>query len=292
VKTFETLKLELNDGLLWLTLNRPEKLNAFTVTMANELIEAFAAVSEDDAVRVVIVTGAGKAFCAGMDLSKDGNVFGLNESLSPTLADLDDRYDDPDIVNGLRDSGGRVAMAIMACKKPIIAAINGAAVGIGATMTLSMDVRIASDQARIGFVFGRVGIVPEACSTWLLPKLVGISQALEWFYRADVFSAQEGERGGLIRSVVPAARLHVAAESLARSFFQGKSAVSAALTRQMVYRNSGQPDPVLAHKIESLGVFYASQRDGQEGVAAFRERREPSFADLPSKDMPPYYPWW
>lgn len=292
MKTFETLKLELDDGLLWLTLNRPEKLNAFTVKMANELIDAFAAISEDDAVRVVIVTGAGKAFCAGMDLSKDGNVFGLDENLSPTLADLDERYDDADIVNGLRDTGGRVAMAIMACKKPVIAAINGAAVGIGATMTLSMDVRIASDQARIGFVFGRVGIVPEACSTWLLPKLVGISQALEWFYRADVFSAQEGVRGGLIRSVVPAARLHVAAESLARSFFQGKSAVSAALTRQMVYRNAGQPDPVLAHKIESLGVFYASQRDGKEGVAAFRERREPRFDSLPSTDMPPYYPWW
>jgi enoyl-CoA hydratase/carnithine racemase len=289
---YETLKLEPDNGVLWLTLNRPDKLNAFTVTMANELIDAFAAISEDDTVRVVIVTGAGRAFCAGMDLTRDGNVFGLDESLEPSLADLNDRYDDPAIVHGVRDTGGRVAMAIMACKKPVIAAINGPAVGIGATMTLAMDIRIASDAARMGFVFGRVGIVPEACSTWLLPKLVGMSQALEWLFRADVFDAEEGRRGGLIRSVVAADKLHAEAEALARSFIDGKSAVSAALIRQMIYRNAGQPDSVLAHKIESLGVFYASQLDGKEGVAAFLERRPPQFTARPSTDMPPYYPWW
>jgi enoyl-CoA hydratase/carnithine racemase len=144
----------------------------------------------------------------------------------------------------------------------------------------------------MGFVFARVGIVPEACSTWLLPKLVGISQALEWLYRADVFDAEEGRRGGLIRAVVPADRLRAEVEAFARGFIDGKSAVSAALVRQMIYRNSGQPDPVLAHKIESLGVFYASQLDGKEGVAAFLERRPPRFTARPSTDMPPFYPWW
>jgi enoyl-CoA hydratase/carnithine racemase len=288
---YETLKLESDNGVLWLTLNRPSKLNAFTVTMAHELIDAFTAISEDDAVRVVIVTGAGRAFCAGMDLSRDGNVFGLDESLTPSLSDLNGRYDDPAIIHGVRDTGGRVAMAIMACKKPVIAAINGPAVGIGATMTLSMDIRVASDSARMGFVFGRLGIVPEACSTWLLPKLVGISQALEWMYRADVFDAEEGKRGGLIRSVVPADKLRVEANLLARSLIDGKSAVSAALVRQMIYRNAGQPDPLVAHKIESLGVFYTSQQDGKEGLAAFRERRTPQFPARPSADMPPFYPW-
>lgn len=292
MRTYETLMLELNDGVLWLTLNRPEQLNAFTVTMANELIEAFTEISDDDSIRAVIVTGAGRAFCAGMDLSREGNVFGLDESLKPSMLDLEERYDDPAIVNGVRDTGGRVAMAILACRKPVIAAINGPAVGIGATMTLAMDIRIASDAARVGFVFSRVGIVPEACSTWLLPKLVGISQTLEWLYRADVFDAEEGRRGGLIRRVVPAGELHAEAETLARGLIDGKSAVSAAMIRQMVYRNAGQPDPLLAHKIESLGVFYASQGDGKEGVAAFLERRPPQFTGRPSTDMPPFYPWW
>ena len=289
---YETLHLAVADGILLLTLNRPHKLNAFTVTMANELIQAFGEASEDDAVRVVIVTGAGRAFCAGMDLSRENNVFGLDESLSPTLSDLDQSWDDPRIVNGVRDTGGRLALAILACKKPVIAAINGPAVGIGATMTLSMDIRIASEDARFGFVFVRVGIVPEACSTWLLPRLVGVSQALEWLYRADVFDATEAERGGLVRRVVPSDRLLDEAKGLARGFIDGKSAVSAALVRQMVYRNAGQPDPLQAHKIESLGVFYASQHDGREGVAAFLERRDPQFTSRASADMPPFYPWW
>jgi enoyl-CoA hydratase/carnithine racemase len=289
---YETLHLLHDDGLLWLTLNRPDRLNAFTLTMANELIDAFDAASADDAVRVVVVTGAGRAFCAGMDLSSNGNPFGLDESLAPTLRDLDERFDDPRIVHGVRDSGGRVALAILNCTKPVIAAINGAAVGIGATMTLSMDVRLASDAARIGFVFGRIGIVPEACSSWLLPRLVGISQALEWLYRADVFDAHEAQRGGLVRSVVAAERLHAEAEQLARSFIDGKSALSAALMRQMVYRNAAQPDPVWAHKIESLALFHASVADGKEGVAAFRERRAPQFRSRVSADLPAFYPWW
>lgn len=238
-----------------------------------------------------MVTGSGRAFCAGMDLSGDGNVFGLHESLRPTLRDLEERYDDPAIVRGVRDSGGRVALAILACRKPVIAAINGPAVGIGAMMTLSMDVRIASDAARMGFVFGRVGIAPEACSTWLLPKLGGVSQALEWLYRADVFDAQEALRGGLVRSVVPADQLKAEATRIARSFIDGKSPVSAALIRQMVYRNSAQPDPTFAHKIESLAMFYTSLADGKEGVAAFLERRAPAFEGKASV-LPGFFPWW
>jgi enoyl-CoA hydratase/carnithine racemase len=288
---YETLQLTNDDGVLWLTLDRPDKLNAFTVTMANELIDAFTAVNADDRVRVVVVTGAGRAFCAGMDLSSEGNVFGLDETMQPTLRDLDERFDDPAIVKGVRDTGGRVALAILACRKPVIAAINGAAVGIGATMTLSMDVRIAADTARMGFVFGRVGIAPEACSTWLLPKLVGLSQALEWLYRADVFDAQEALRGGLVRSVVPADQLKAEAAKLARSFIDDKSPVSAALIRQMVYRNSAQPDPVFAHKIESLAMFHTSIADGKEGVAAFLERRPPRFQGKAST-LPDFHPWW
>jgi len=288
---YETIRLRHDNGILWLTLHRPATLNAFTVQMAGELIHAFESASDDDAVRVVIVTGEGKAFCAGMDLGSGGNVFGLDESLSPTLADMEQRLGDPDIANGVRDTGGRVALAIMACKKPVIGAVNGAAVGIGSTMLLSMDVRLASDQARFGFVFGRVGIAPEACSTWLLPRIVGVSQALEWFYRADVFDAQEALRGGLLRAVVPAAGLRAEAERIARGFISGRSAVSAALTRQMVYAGLGTHERDQAHRLESLAVFYTSQKDGREGVAAFRERREPRFTSTPSKDMPPFYPW-
>src|SRR5271154_4300389 len=198
--TYETLDDALDDGILILTLNRPDQLNAFTVTMANELIAAFGRASEDDDVRAVVVTGAGRAFCAGMDLSVPGNVFGLDESLAPSLADME-RLTDPAILNGVRDTGGRVTLAIYDCKKPVIAAINGAAVGIGATMTLAMDFRLASDKARIGFVFGRLGIVPEACSTWFLPRIVGLEQAMEWIYSADVFDAEEAKRGRLVRSV-------------------------------------------------------------------------------------------
>jgi enoyl-CoA hydratase/carnithine racemase len=201
---YQQIGYALDDGLLTITLNRPEQLNAFTPQMAAELIDAFERASREDAVRAVIVTGAGKAFCAGMDLSATGNVFGLDESLAPTLADMHDRLDDPAIVHGVRDTGGRVALAIFECTKPVIGAVNGAAVGVGATMTLPMDIRLASEKARIGFVFGKVGIVPEACSSWFLPRIVGISQALEWVYSADIFDAEEARRGGLVRAVYPA----------------------------------------------------------------------------------------
>lgn len=290
--SYTTLDYAVADGILTLTLNRPEQMNSFTVEMANELVDAFGRASEDDAVRAVVVTGAGKAFCAGMDLSKAGNVFGLDETQTPGLADMRERLDDPAIFDGVRDTGGRVTLSIFACKKPVIAAINGAAVGIGATMTLAMDVRLASEKARIGFVFGRIGIVPEACSSWFLPRIVGISQALEWTYSADILSAEEARAGGLVKVVYPPDQLLVEAHRLAKKFTENRSPVGIALTRQMMYRNSAQPHPVEAHRIDSLAMFYTSLTDGKEGVASFLEKRGARFASKASTDMPDFYPEW
>lgn len=288
---YETLRYEVADEVLTLWLSRPENLNAFTVTMADELVAAFDRASADDGVAAIVVTGEGRAFCAGMDLSSDGNVFGLDEAQRPTMADVTDRFDDPAIVDGIRDTGGRVSLAIYRCTKPVIAAINGAAVGIGATMTLPMDVRIASEKARIGFVFGRLGIVPEACSTWFLPRIVGISRALELVYSADILDATQALDVGLVREVVPADDLLPTAYALARTFVDGRSQVATALMRQMMYRNAAQPDPVVAHQVESLAMFYASIGDGKEGVAAFLEKRPAEFTAHASTDMPPFYPW-
>ncbi len=286
---YRTIRWEVEDRILTLTLDRPDQLNAFTVEMANELVDAFGRASQDDAVGAVVVTGAGRAFCAGMDLSRPGNVFGLDESLRPTLADLDARFEDPAIVTGVRDTGGRVTLAIYDCRKPVIAAINGAAVGIGATMTLAMDIRLASEKAKIGFVFGKLGIVPEACSSWFLPRLVGPQQALEWVLSAEIFDAAEGQRGGLIRSVHAPDDLLGAAYALARKFIDGRSPVAVALARQMLLRNAAQPHPLAAHRIDSLAMFYTSLGDGKEGVAAFLEKRDPAFTGRAS-DMP-FYPW-
>jgi enoyl-CoA hydratase/carnithine racemase len=288
---YETLRYEVADGILTLWLHRPDSLNAFTVTMANELIHAFERASVDDDVAAIVVTGTGRAFCAGMDLSSVGNVFGLDETQQPSMADMAERFEDPVIVDGVRDTGGRVSLAIYRCTKPTIAAINGAAVGIGATMTLPMDVRIASEKARIGFVFGRLGIVPEACSTWFLPRIVGISRALELVYSADILDASQALEAGLVRQVVPVDDLLPTAYALAERFVRGKSQVATALMRQMLYRNSAQPDPVTAHQVESLAMFYASLGEGKEGVAAFREKRDPDFTARTSTDMPPFYPW-
>ncbi len=288
--TYKTLTWEVADRVLTLTLNRPDQLNAFTVEMAHELIDAFERASEDDAVGAVVVTGAGRAFCAGMDLSSSGNVFGLDESLRPTLADMRERRDDPAIRDGVRDTGGRVTLAIYNCKKPVIGAINGAAVGIGATMTLAMDIRMASEKARIGFVFGKLGVVPEACSSWFLPRLVGPQQALEWVLSAEIFDAAEGLRGGLLRSVHPPEELLSAAHALARKFIDGRSPVAVALARQMMLRNSAQPHPTAAHEVDSLAMFYTSLGDGKEGVAAFLEKREPRF-DGRASQMPAFFPW-
>lgn len=289
---FQTIRYEVSEGLLTITLNRPDQLNAFTTQMAEELIQAFNQASDDAEVRAVIVTGAGKAFCAGMDLAVPGNVFGLDETQKPQLQDMHERLNDPAIVKGVRDTGGRVTLAIFNCTKPVIGAINGAAVGIGATMTLAMDVRLASEKARIGFVFGRIGIVPEACSSWFLPRIVGISQALEWVYTADIFDAAEAKRGGLVKDVFASEQLLDEARRLAKRITDNRSAVAVALARQMLYRNSAQPHPLAAHQVDSLAMFYTSVGDGKEGVASFLEKRAPEFKTQVPRDLPPFYDEW
>jgi enoyl-CoA hydratase/carnithine racemase len=226
-----------------------------------------------------------------MDLSAEGNVFGLDETASPTPADLRDRLHDPDIEDGVRDTGGKVTLAIQALPKPVIAAINGAAVGIGATMTLAMDIRMASTTARVGFVFGRLGIVPEACSSWFLPRLVGVSRALEWTYAAEILSPDEALDGGLLRSVVEPDALLDKAYELARRFVAGRSPVATALTRQMMWRNAAQPHPLEAHRIDSLAMWWTSVHDGKEGVAAFKDKRSPAFTSSASRDLPEWLPW-
>lgn len=288
---YQTLDWRVDAGILTLTLNRPEQLNAFTVQMANEIADAFGRASEDDAVRAIVVTGAGRAFCAGMDLSVGGNVFGLDDNLRPTVEDMHERFDDPEIVRGVRDTGGKVTLAIYDCKKPVIAAINGPAVGIGATMTLAMDIRLASQKARIGFVFGKIGIVPEAASSWFLPRLVGMQQALEWIYSAEIFDAEEAQRGGLVKAVYAPEVLLDEAYKLARKFTENRSPVSTAFIRQMLWRNSALPSPLEAHRIDSLAVFYTQLTDGKEGIRAFLDKRAPEFAGKASQ-MPPIYPWW
>jgi enoyl-CoA hydratase/carnithine racemase len=289
--TYQTIRYEIDAEILTITLDRPDRLNAFTTRMADELEDAFRRASDEDEVRAVVVTGAGPAFCAGMDLSVGGNVFGLDETRTPTLAELREGFDEPDIRVGIRDTGGRVALSIFECRKPVIAAINGAAVGVGATMTLAMDVRLASDQARIGFVFGRIGITPEACSTWFLPRIVGMSRALEWCLAADVLSAEEAVASGLVRSVHAPDALLDAAYALARKFVRNRSAVGVALTRQMLYRNSAARHPRDAHLVESLSVLATSRADGKEGVQAFLEKRDPQFRSAASRDMPAFAAW-
>ena len=288
---FNTLRYEVEDHILTLTLNRPEHMNAFTVEMAQELIDAFDRASNDDKVRVVVVTGEGKAFCAGMDLSADGNVFGLDETLLPDMADMEARCAGDGKIDGVRDTGGLVALAIYECNKPVIAAINGAAVGIGATMTCAMDIRLASQKARIGFVFNKIGITPEACSSWFLPRIVGIPKALEWVYTAEIISADDALAGGYVKAVVPPEQLLDEAYTLARRIAK-HSPVAIAMSRQMMYRNAAQPHPIEAHKVDSLAIFYASQKSGKEGVTAFLDKREAVFEDRTSADMPAFYPWW
>ncbi len=288
---YNTIDYQAKDFILTLTLHRPEQLNAFTVEMAHELVHAFDRASADDAVRAIVVTGAGRAFCAGMDLSIEGNVFGLNEQLRPSMQDMDDRLDDPEILDGVRDAGGLVTLAIYRCTKPVIAAINGAAVGIGATMTCAMDIRLASVHARIGFVFNKIGIVPEACSSWFLPRIVGISRALEWVYSAEILKPEEALAAGFVKAVVPADELLDTAYRIAAKIAT-HSPVAVALTRQMMYRNAAQPDPMAAHKVDSLAMFYTSMTGGKEGVASFLEKRPANYTDKVSKGLPDFYPWW
>lgn len=284
------LRTELENGVLTVWLNRPDKLNAFTVAMANELESLFRAVNSSDDVKAIVVTGEGRAFCAGMDLAAEGNPFGLDESVSPTLDDMVD-LEDPELIRGVRDTGGRVSLALFDCTKPVIAAINGPAVGIGATMTLPMDIRLAGESARIGFVFAKLGIVPEAASSWFLPRIVGLGKALEWVHTARIISPAEALDGGLVAATYPDADLLGQAQGLALEISRNRSPVATALTRQMMLRSSALDHPADAHRIDSLAMFWTSVGDGREGAKAFIEKREPRFTSS-VRDMPSFYPWW
>lgn len=287
---FTTIRHEVEDGILTVTLDRPDNLNAFTVEMADELERTFVEVDDRDDVRAVIVTGAGRAFSVGMDLSRPGNAFGLDESLRPTLEDMSD-LDDTGL-RDVRDTGGRVTLAIHGCRKPVIAAVNGVAAGIGTTMTLAMDARLSSTAGRFGLVFGKIGVTPEAASTWFLPRIVGLPTALDLVYSADILDAAQAVECGLVRSVHEPGELLPAARALADRWTKGRSPVATALARQMMCRNSALEDPADAHRVDSLSMFYMSIGDGAEGVAAFREKREPRFCASASNDMPPFYEEW
>ena len=275
---YETLLTELRDGVLTVTLNRPERLNAFTTQMMHDLLALFDAVDADDDVRVVVVTGAGRGFCAGADLGGGGGTFDASR------VEPQEEH---------RDGGGRVTLRIFACRKPVIAAINGPAVGVGATMTLPMDIRIASEEARFGFVFCRRGIVPEAASSWFLPRVVGISQAIEWVATGRVFPASEALVGGLVSRVVPPSELLTVAHGIAREIAEHTSAVSVALARQMMWRMLGAAHPMEAHRVDSKAIWAMGRSpDAYEGVQSFLEKRPPRFTMKVSRDMPEFFPWW
>lgn len=272
---------DVEDRILTITMDRPEQLNAFTDQMKREMIDAFDRSDADDNIRAVIITGRGRGFCAGADLSG-----------GPSTFDATSRGRAADI-STYRDGGGELTLRIFDSKKPVIAAINGPAVGVGLTMTLAMDIRLASEQARMGFVFARRGIVPEACSTWFLPRIVGISQALEWVYSGRVFNAQEALAGRLVRSVYPHEELLPAARAIAKEIVDNTAPISVALGRQMLWRGLTGDHPMKAHMADSRGILYLGQSaDVKEGVAAFLEKRAPNFKGSVSKDLPDLFPWY
>ena len=292
---FSEIRYEVEDGVCTVTLNRPDRLNAATTTMLRELGEAWDRADADDAVRAIIVTGAGRAFCAGADLGSGGATFDYSSRASAGAAPAPRRPTARK--NGSaedhRDGGGRVTLRIFDMKKPVIAAINGPAVGFGITLTLPMDIRIASSAARIGFVFARRGVVPEACSTWFLPRLVGMSQAAEWVYTGRVFGAEEALAGRLVSRVVAPDALLPAARALAREIADNTSAVSVTLARQMMWKLLGADHPMDAHLLDSQAMFWTGRSaDAREGIAAFLEKRPARFPLRPSADLPPFYPWW
>lgn len=277
---FQEISYDTSERVATITLNRPERMNSFTVRMCHELLAAFDRADEDDDVRVVIVTGAGKAFCAGADLGSGGGTFDGSQAGSRRTVDTH------------RDEGGLVSLRIYEMKKPVIGAINGAAVGVGISMTLPMDVRIAAAGAKIGFVFARRGIVPEAASSWFLPRLVGFQQAAEWTYTGRIFTAEEALAGRLVGRVVPANEVVPVARALAREIADNTSAVSVALTRSMLWSMLGASSPMEAHRIDSKCIFWMGKSpDAYEGVKSFLEKRPPAFQMKPSADMPPFYPW-
>jgi enoyl-CoA hydratase/carnithine racemase len=291
MSVYETIETAVDEGILTITLSRPDRLNAFTPVMMKELIAALDAADADDAVRAVIMTGAGRAYCAGADLGAGGATFDYTkradrlEQGSPLREDGSVDYSHP----GVRDGGGRLTLRIFNCKKPVIGAINGPAVGIGATMTLPMDFRLASDTARFGFVFARRGIVPEAASSWFLPRLVGISQALDWCYSGRVFEAAEALKGGLVRSVHAPGDLLPAARALARDMTAESAPVSIALTRQMMWRMMGAEHPMVAHRLDSRAIWSRGQSgDAKEGVGSFLEKRVAVYPDRVSADFPDF----
>ena len=292
---FTQIRYAVANGIATVTLNRPDKLNAFTQTMMLELVAAFDAADADDAVRAVIVTGEGRAFCAGADLSEGAKTFDYENrpdnprGESPVRADgsIDYGHD------AVRDSGGKLTLRIFESLKPVIAAVNGPAVGIGATMLLAMDIRIASDAARFGFVFARRGIVPEAASSWFLPRIVGIAQALDWCFSGRVFDAEEALAGHLVSKVVPAAGLLAEATRVAREIADNAAPVSVALTRQMMWRMLGAPSPMDAHKLDSRAIYSRGRSgDAKEGVMSFIEKRTPVFPESVADGMPDFFPWW
>ena len=277
--SYEQITAESADGVLTITLNRPDRLNAWTPTMGQELIAAFDAADADDGVRAIIVTGAGRGFCAGADLQGGGSTFDWRDRQSGDAVP--------------RDGGGQFTLRVFDCTKPVIAAINGPAVGVGATMTLPMDIRLAADDARIGFVFARRGIVPEACSSWFLPRAVGISQAMEWVATGRVFSAQEALAGRLVRSLHPKEELLDAARALAVEIAENTAPVSVALARRMMWRMLGAEHPMMAHRADSRGMFSRGQSaDAAEGVTSFLEKRPARFPDRVSDGLPDVMPGW
>jgi enoyl-CoA hydratase/carnithine racemase len=281
---FGEIRAETADGVLTITLNRPERLNAFTETMRRELIAAFDLADADDAVRAVIVTGEGRGFCAGADLAKGGATFDWRRAHAAEGGGSDGAGDDWDVP---RDGGGQVSLRIYECTKPVIAAINGPAVGVGITMTLPMDIRLAAEGAKIGFVFTRRGIVPEACSSWFLPRIVGISQAMEWVATGRVFDAQEALAGGLVRSVHAPGDLLPAAHAIAREIADNTAPVSVALGRRLLWRMLGAEHPMAAHRADSRAMYARGQSgDAREGVQSFLEKRPAAFGDRVSDGLP------
>jgi len=279
---YQEILYDVDGPVLTITLNRPDKLNAFTFTMMSELLDAFDRADADDDVRVVIVTGAGRGFCAGADLAAGDGTFDYRDT-SGKEARLEDA----------RDGGGLVALRIFESKKPVIAAVNGPAVGLGVTMTLPMDVRLASDNARFGFVFARRGLVPEAASSWFLPRVVGISKAMEWVMTGRVFPAAEALAGGLVRSVHNPDELLPAARGLAEEVADNTSPVAVALSRQMLWRMLGADHPMEAHKVDSRAIWERGRtEDAREGVTSFLEKRAARFPMKVSSDLPSFYPWW
>ena len=275
---YETLLTDLQDGVMTVTLNRPDKLNAFNQTMSRELIDFFTSANTNDEIRAIVITGAGRAFCAGADISGGSEAFKVwNDGSKPVK----------------RDPRESITLAIHNCLKPIVAAINGAAVGVGITMCLPMDIRMMSTAARIGFVFNKRGMAMEAGSSWYLPRLVGMQQAQEWVMTAELFGAEEALKGGLVRSIHAPEELLPAAQTLARKFAdRNSSSVAAAVNRQLMWNMWGAEDPIDAVTLDVACVGYlAASADAQEGIKSFFEKRKPEFPLKPSKDMPPFGPW-